>query len=55
MWHAAAELADAVHNETSIAVEQVICDNRFRTRYGWQCRSGVKLCRRTTVRLIAVL
>ena len=26
--------AYAVHNETSKAVEQLICDDRFRTRYG---------------------
>ena len=41
--------AYAVHNETSKAVEQLICDDRFRTRYG--C-SANPFCRPARLRAI---
>lgn len=43
------QFTDAVHNETSKAVEQLICDARFRTRYG--C-SANPFCRPARLRAI---
>lgn len=40
---------NAVHNETSKAVEELICDDRFRTRYG--C-SANQFCRPALLRAI---